>query len=132
MNKLKNILHNDNNQKIIIVTQYKENIKIKNKIEDNYDFFNLFYKNNNLNNVKRELFIKNINKCILLCNYFDIIDYKFNDIKTFIFIDYPIVEELNDIFIQIKNKYIELNNTINLYFLYTENTFEEKIISSIF
>jgi hypothetical protein len=132
LNKLKTILHNDNNQKIIIVTQYKENIKIKTDIKDNYDFFNLFYKNHNLNNIKRESFMKNTNKSILLCNYFDIIDYKFNDIKTFIFIDYPIVEELNDIFIQIKNKYIELNNSINLYFLYTENTFEEKIISSIF
>ena len=137
LNKLKTILNNENNknnnnEKIIIITQYKENIKIKNEIEDNYDFFYLFYKNNNLNNVKRELFIKNINKCILLCNYFDIIDYKFDDIKTFIFIDYPILEELNDIFIEIKNKYIELNNDINFYFLYTENTFEEKIISGLF
>jgi len=133
LNKLKNILYNENNnEKIIIVTQYKDNIKIKNEIGDNYNFFNLFYKNNNLNNIKRESFIKNMNKSILLCNYFDIIDYKFDDIKTFIFIDYPIVEELNDIFIQIKIKYIELNNTINFYFLYAENTFEEKIISEIF
>lgn len=132
INKLKTILYNENNEKIIIVTQYKENIKIKNEIEDNYDFFNLFYKNNNLNNIKRESFIKNKNKSILLCDYFNIIDYKFDDIKTFIFIDYPTVEELNDIFIKIKNIYIELNNTINFYFLYTENTFEEKIISEIF
>jgi hypothetical protein len=137
LNKLKDILYNENNknnnnEKIIIVTQYKENIKIKNEIEENYYFFNLFYKNNNLNNIKKESFIKSINKSILLCNYFDIIDYKFDDIKRFIFIDYPIVEELNDIFIQIKNIYIDLNNDINFYFLYTENTFEEKIISGLF
>ena len=134
LNKLKTILYskNNNNEKIIIVSQYKENIKIKEEIEENYDFFNLFYKNNNLNNLKRDSFIKNINKSILLCNYFDIIDYKFDDINTFIFIDYPIVEELNNIFIKIKNKYIHLNNDINFYFLYTENTFEEKIISEVF
>jgi glycerophosphoryl diester phosphodiesterase len=136
LNKLKNILYNENNknnnEKIIIVSQYKDNIKIKNEIEENYDFFNLFYKNNNLNNIKKESFVKNTNKSILLCNYFDIIDYKFDNINTFIFIDYPIVEELKDIFIKIKNMYIDLNNDIDFYFLYIENTFEEKIISGIF
>lgn len=132
LNSLKKFLKNKEDDKIIIITQYKDNIKLKNEIEDSYDFFNLFYKNNNLNNIKKESFIKNKNKSLLLCNYFDIINYKFDDIKTFLFIDYPDVEELNDIFVKIRNIYINLNNDINFYFLYTENTFEEEIISKSF
>lgn len=132
LNNLKNIIKNSNDNKIIIVTQYKENIKIKNIIEDSYDFFNLFYKNNNLNNIKKESFIKNDNKSLLLCNYFDIINYKFNNVNNFIFIDYPNIDELNDIFLKIENIYNNINNSINLYFLYSENTFEEKIISNLF
>jgi hypothetical protein len=132
LNNLKNIIKNSNTNKIIIVTQYKENIKIKNIIEDSYDFFNLFYKNNNLNNIKKEFFIKNDNKSLLLCNYFDIINYKFDNVNNFIFIDYPNIDELNDIFLKIENIYNNINNNINLYFLYSENTFEEKIISNLF
>ncbi len=132
LNNLKNILKRKDDSKIIIITQYKDNIKIKNEIDNSYDFFNLFYKNNNINNAKKESFIKNDNKSLLLCNYFDLVNYKFDNVKTFIFIDYPNNDELNDIFIKIKKLYINLNDNINFYFLYTENTFEEKIISNLF
>lgn len=137
LNSLKNLLKRINCEKIIIVTQYKENIELKNNFinkdkdkDEDYDFFNLFYKNNNLKIVKRNNFLKSIKKSILFCNYDEILEYKYITVNSFIFIDYPEINIINDKLKKLNSIYND--NIINLYFLYVKNTFEEIIISNIF
>lgn len=125
LKKLKEIINKNN--KIIIVTQFKDNIKIKDSFED-IIFFNLFYKNNFLKDKNKNSFINEKNKSILFSNYEDIMLYNFN-VDLIIFIDYFD----NNIFLEIKNNYLEKytcdSNNITFCFLYIDNTFEETIIN---
>lgn len=129
MKKIKEIVNSNN--KIIIVTHFKENIKIKDFINDDTIFFNLFYKNNFLKEKNKNLFINEKNKSVLFSNYDDMLLYNFNNVDTIIFIDY--IDINNNIFLQIKNNYLEKyvcdSNNITFYFLYMNNTFEETIIN---
>ena len=156
--KLFNIIKNNdfsnksninNVKKIIIVTQYRESLySIKDYIEKNnlenddeqICLINLFYNNvltkkkyietfnnNNENNVQ--------NMCkysLILCNYDDIVKYNFKRINQIIFIDQPTNNILSDIKEKYSNKYLDkfsfYNSSFKMYFLYAENTIEEKII----
>ena len=129
INKLKEII--DNHNKIIIVTQFKDNITLNNYInKNNIRFYNLFYKNNFLKENSKNSFILEKKKSVLFCNYDDILKLNFNNINSIIFIDYPTIYNKN-IFTEIKNNYLEKdisNNTISFYYIYINNTFEQTII----
>ena len=129
INKINEIIDIHTNNKIIIVTQYRDNIKIKEYLCKNIDYYILFYKNNYLKEKNRESFINNNNKSILFCNYDDLLKYTFNNVNSIIFIDYL---EINNIFSKIKKDYLEKNiDDINVifYLLYFKDTFEESIIN---
>lgn len=77
------------------------------------------------------MFCKEKNKSVLFCNYDDILKYYFNNLSTIIFIDYPQTEINNNIFLKIKNNYMEkyiCDDNIIFNFIYIDNTFEKDII----
>lgn len=137
-NKINELINCDENNKIIIITQFKENIDIKNNIKgkENISFYNLFYKNKSIIEKNKSLFINDVKKSVLFCNYNDILQYNFNNLNTIIFIDYLMIDYLminNNIFYQIKNNYLEKylinnDNDIKFYFIYIQDTFEELVI----
>ena len=69
---------------------------------------------------------------LILCNYDDIVKYNFKRINQIIFIDQPTNNILSDIKEKYSNKYLDkfsfYNSSFKMYFLYAENTIEEKII----
>ena len=133
INKIREIINNKDNNKIIIITQFKDNIKIKEllNIEENINYYHLFYKNNNIKDKNKNIFLNDASKSVLFCNYDDILKYYFNNLNTIIFIDYPLTDLNNNIYLKIKNNYIDKyisSDNIFFNFIYINNTFEEAII----
>jgi hypothetical protein len=133
INKIREIVNNIDNYKIIIITQFKDNIKIKDllNIEENINYYHLFHKNNYIKEKNKNMFCDNKNKSLLFCSYDDILKYYFNNLSTIIFIDYPITDVNNNIFLKIKNNYMDkyiCDNNIVFNFIYINDTFEEIII----
>jgi hypothetical protein len=132
MNSLINLILDSNDKKIIIVTQYKNFIsEIKKILNDNSIVnYNLFFKNNIINEKYKNLFNNNKNKCILLCTNNDILNYNFINLSSIFFIDYEKPDDINNnIYESIKNKYNDYN-LLKIYYLFTENTYEEYIVNS--
>ena len=133
INKIKEIVNNIDNKKIIIITQFNDNIKIKDllDIKENINYYHLFHINNFIKEKNRNMFCKEKNKSVLFCNYDDILKYYFNNLNTIIFIDYPQTDINNNIFLKIKNNYMEkyiCDDNIIFNFIYIDNTFEKDII----
>lgn len=127
INKIKEIINSCN--KTVVLTEFKENIKIKDYISDKINFYNLFSKNNYLKD-KNKIMFNNDEKSLLFCNYEDILKYNLNNINCVIFIDYPSLD-INNTITKIKNNFLEkyiLNVELTFYFLYFKDTFEESII----
>ena len=130
LKKIRDII-NMNDNKIIIITQFKESVKIIERLSDSDQiiFFNLFSKNNYLKEKNKNLFIHEKRRSILFCDYDDILKYDINNVNSIIFIDYK--NNTSNIYATIKQNYVEkymLEKNINFYFLYTSETFEEMII----
>ena len=127
INKIREIINTNN--KILILTEYKENIKIKEYLSDKINIYHLFTKNNYIKDKNKEMFNNDQAKTILFCNYNDILKYNLN-INCIIFIDYPKVD-INNTILKIKTNYLEkyiLTTELTFYFLYFKDTFEELII----
>ena len=130
INKILEIIKNEHEKNIIIVTNYKENIfYIKNYIKNNiqYHSYHLFFKNNLLKEKNIKLFNKvNDVKNILFTDYDNILKYSYN-ITSILFIDIEY-----DKYVLIKNNFkYHNNNNIKFYFLYMKDTFEEDNITKI-
>jgi len=128
------LINKNTNKKIILVTQFKENIlNIKNKLNIDIITYNLFFKNNNLKEKNKNLFNIDKKKCIMFTDFNEILNHEFNKIDTIIFIDYPNINYLSDnIFTKIKKYFLEnysFMNNIVFHFLYIKDTFEEAIIN---
>jgi len=118
-----------NDNKIIIITEFRESIKIVERLSDDLIFFTLFCKNNYLKEKNKNLFINEKKRSVLFCNYDDMLKYDINNINTIIFIDYK--DNATNMYATIKKIYAEkymFEKNINFYFLYTSETFEEMII----
>ena len=132
--KINELISLKENKKILIVSQYKENIILNKLINiDNVNFYHLFYKNNYLKERNKNFFTNNNTQAILLLSYNDIIKYSFHSINCIIFIDYPKINiNKENVFKIIKNNYSDqylLNNNLKLYYLYITDSFEEHIIT---
>ena len=149
-NEINSINNKINVKKIIIVTQYKESLypikdyikkhNLENSEDNQICLINLFHNNIitknrfiEIFNNNNDIYIQNICKySIIICNYDDIIKYNFKRINQIIFMDQP----SNDILMNISEKYLNkyfdkfnfYNSSFKIYFLYSENTVEEKII----
>jgi hypothetical protein len=133
INKLNEIINLEENKKIIIVSQYKQNIvNIRKFINKDILIYNLHYKNNYLKEKNINLFNNEINKCILFVNYTNILKNTYNNISSIIFIDYPDIDYNSDNqFSNIKKNFLEKyssNNIIYFYFLYINDSYEKDII----
>jgi hypothetical protein len=116
LKKIKDII-NMNDHKIIIITEFKESIKIIETLSDDVIFFTLFCKNNYLKEKNKNLFISEKRRSILFCNYDDILKYDINNVNAIIFIDYK--DNTTNIYSTIKQNYVEkymFEKNINFYF----------------
>ena len=134
INKLIEIIEKNNEEKIVIVTQFK---KIIENINDILEKTNIkIYKGNNLSNFQKieKDFSKEISKSALLITYDDILKIDELNVTSIFFIDYMdssnYIKNNKNPINSIKDKLL-FDNFVKFYFLYIKNSFEENIISDI-